>query len=238
LPPLSDELLQKRMVDAVNMSKREVVHAIDELKNISSETLTLIKSLVSEAFYRPYLSDESIEKLEYTARVFAGLGDTTWMLHESATDLRRLGDYGEILYESAHRLRTAPDYAPILYEASLALQHLPEYAPLLSRAADSLQGLPAVAHLLANIELSGEIRQLDQAADRLLNASSSLQRQTDDAAHSIETALAQYADLAGTTAGNDVDWSWRAFKWGAGTCLGLVVLILGLWTVILLSQGV
>lgn len=119
LPPLvDDEQFQDMLIDAISRIRDEIITAIDKVAGISQETLTLLKELVSESFTRPYLSEEAVASLEYSARVFDGMGDQTIMLYESARGLRGIEDHAWMLRESSHDLRQIPDYVIPLLQAA------------------------------------------------------------------------------------------------------------------------
>ncbi len=103
LPPLlDDEQFQDMLIDAISRMRDEIITAIDRVAGISQETLTLLKELVIESFTRPYLSEEAVASLEYSARVFDGMGDQAMMLYESARGLRGIEDHAWMLRESSH----------------------------------------------------------------------------------------------------------------------------------------
>ncbi|WBB66910.1 hypothetical protein [Micromonospora sp. WMMD812] len=245
LPPLDDELLQERMELAVNKTKEEIIDAIDQLRDVSNETLQLIKSMVSASFHEPYMSEEAIARLEFCARVFSDLEDQTWMLHESAQGLRTLEDFGSMLYESASGLRNAREYAPMLYEASRGLINLPDYVAPLREAAGRFELVSLNAEKLSNAadriagagldNLDSKIYELDNVADRLHRAIASAQGMG-ETARSIEQASDNFARTAGSGNGGG-DWSWRAFRWGMFWCGFAVVAALGAWSYILIKQG-
>lgn len=246
LPPLDDELLQERMEQAVNRTKEEIINAIDQVRDVSNETLQLIKSMLSASFYEPYMSEEAIARLEFCARVFSDLEDQTWMLHESAQGLRTLEGVGSLLYESASHLRSAPDYVPVLYEASLGLRHLPDYvmplrdaAGMLEQVSMSAQTLSTAADRLASAgltNLDSKIYDLGNAADRLVRASASV-RTMNATAKSMENASENLAAAAGTTGLGEGGWSWHAFRWGMLWGGVAIAAILGTWSFILVKQG-
>ncbi|TWJ27592.1 hypothetical protein JD81_01082 [Micromonospora sagamiensis] len=261
LPPLTDNaLLQDLMVNAVDGMRKEIVGAIDELKDISLDTAKMIKSMVSASFNQPYLTDDAIAKLEFTARVFANFEDKTWMLYESAEGMRTLDDAVNLLYESSLAFKDAPDYIPMLYEASLALKHAPDYSPMLYEAAqglryledqvgplrmavDRLEGLDANARVLSTAadsiggaSLGTRIGGLERAVDNFVRASSSIQEMS-EVAQSIEKASENLAMAASAVDKGVGGWNWHSFRWGMFWSAALVVVILGLWSFVLAKQG-
>jgi hypothetical protein len=237
LPPLvDDEQFQDILVDAISRMRNAIIAAIDKVAGISQETLTLLKELVSESFTRPYLTEEAVASLEYSARVFDGMGDQTTMLYESARDLQGIEDHAWALHESSQDLRQMPDYAfPLLEAARDLTATLPDHAGQLAEAAADLRNLPDYVDVLSRIAQQLEAARLSEAVDRAgeiedaarqLNAATANAPDLVHAAESLQAAT-QNMGFAEEPAGR---WSWTAFGWGAAACFVVIAGLLALWT--------
>jgi hypothetical protein len=242
LPPLlDDEQFHDMLIDAISRMHDEIITAVDKVTGISQETLALLKELVDESFTRPYLSEEAVASLEYSARVFDGMGDQTMLLYESARDLRGIEDHAWMLRESSQDLRQLPDYVIPLLEAARDLNTtLPDHVGPLAAAADKLRDLPDYASLLLRIAEKLEATRLFDAIDRTdqieeaarqLNSATINAPELIEAAQSMETAAQNMGFAVQATGGPTESWSWNSFRFGVGTCFLAVVVLLIVWTV-------
>jgi hypothetical protein len=240
LPPLlGDDQFQEILVDAISRMHDEIITAIDNVTGISQETLRLVKELVSESFTRPYLSDDTIASLEYSARVFDGMGDQTLMLYESARGLRGLEDHAWMLRESSLDLRELPDSVGLLLQAANDLKRMsPDVVESLSIAGRDLRELPNFIHSLSTAAQQLEAARLpdiEYSIDHVENAARHLKSATsnagalEEAAEAMEAA-AQSMGFAAQANGLTRRSLVNAFWWGFGVCFVGLAVILGLST--------
>lgn len=215
---ITQEKLEQLMASAIDDTIAKVLGAIDKVAGISQETLDILMELVDATLRMPYLSQEDIESLAYTAEVFQMLPDHIPALRESAQSLRSLPDDSIMLYESTRKLTGLSDNAEILSYASSLLANLSEYAPMLLQAAVMLRD--------SNLgNLSDGAGAVSEAADELRSAISLVSERR------ASSYPQQYAVSAPPlTYPSASRWSWKSFWWGTAVCAIFVIALLILWT--------
>lgn len=237
LPELfDDEQFQDVLTKAISRTREEIIAAIDKVTDISQETLTLLKELVSESFTRPYLSEEAVASLEYSARVFDGMGDQTRVLYESAHGLQGIDDHAWMLRESSHGLREIPDYVTLLRQAAHDLNTaLPHHTGLLADAASKLVGLPDYAGALLQAAQKLEAAGLSDAVDRIDKLEEATRQLNSATTNALESSREEEDDEPVYQTDDEPveEWSWKSFRIGVITCFVAVVILLVLWNAII-----
>lgn len=146
LTGLTEEKLKDLMATAITDTKNDLFEAIGDLKSASRETVDTLRSLVLEAFDRPY---DSAQLLREAAMRLSHLQDNTILLHEAATRLQHLQDNTILLYQAAQKFRHLEDSAGLLYQAASDLQHLPASVDRLWATSDRLTALENHARLIS-----------------------------------------------------------------------------------------
>ncbi|MBB5778666.1 hypothetical protein [Nonomuraea jabiensis] len=118
---LTEDRLKDLMLTAITTTKHDLLGAVNDLKSSSKETVETLRSLMLEAFDRPY--------------------DSAQLLYEAASRLRHLEDNTHLLYEAARRLSHLQDNTSLLYSASQKLGNLEDNTSLLLDATRQLEGL-------------------------------------------------------------------------------------------------
>jgi hypothetical protein len=218
---ITQEKLEKLMASAIDETMAKVLGAIDKVTGISQETLDILKELIDSTLRLPYLSQEDIESLAYSAEVFQMLPDHIPALRESARSLRSLPDDSIMLYESTRTLRGLSDNADLLSYASRPLADLSQYAPMLLQAALILRD--------SNLgNLAYEVGAVSEAADKLRSA---IPLVSEPRASSYPQQ--DYLAAPPSTYPSTPRWSWKSFWWGMAICATFVIALLILWTYII-----
>ncbi|MGW5689378.1 hypothetical protein [Nonomuraea sp. NPDC003754] len=121
LSGLTEERLEDLMLTAITTTKLDLLGAVNDLKSSSEETVETLRSLMLEAFDRPY--------------------DSAQLLYEAASRLRHLENNTHLLYEAANRLSHLHDSTHLLYSATQELGHLRDNTSLLLDATRQLDSL-------------------------------------------------------------------------------------------------
>lgn len=145
LTGLTEERLKDLMATAITDTKNDLFKAIGDLKSASQETVDTLRSLVLEAFNRPY---DSVQLLHEAAMRLSHLQDNTMLLHEAAMHLRHLQDNTSLLHDAAHELKHLQDSAWQLRQAAIDLEHLPASTDRLWVTSDRLTVLEDHARLV------------------------------------------------------------------------------------------
>ena len=207
VPPLdSDAQLQEVLGNAVEIARVEILGAIEELKGVGEDTVKMVKTLLTEAFNRPYLSDEQIDSLEESARILVSLEGQTLMLHDSAQTIRSVEEYGMLLANSVEPIKMVPDYLPALVSFADAIRMLPDYTrpfsdatQILGDSRTSINHLHDAVYLISNMNLVGDmasqvdqlshqVRQVESVVNRFGGAAGGLERINDTADAMAATA--------------------------------------------------
>lgn len=215
---ITQDRMQELMANAIEETLNKILGAIDSISSISTETLRILKSLVSETLKLPYLNPEDIASLEYCAEVFEILPEYLPTLFEAAGHLRDASEYSEILYQAAKKLDSLADNAEMLFYASKPLTNLDEHVPQLLEAAQIISGQSLFSY-------ENGVREINAAADRIKDSAYSL---TDMAA--FVSQMTVHPELTAAVRSRTGGWSWKAFWWGVSVCMLFVVTVLGLWT--------
>ncbi len=197
-----------------------ILEGLGHIKEIGSETLTLLKNVVTETLRLPYLDPEDIASLEYSATIFKSLPDIVPTLHQSARGLSGLPDHAYMLDRAARNLPDLPGHAYMLDQATRRLENLGDNAGTLYRAVMALQDSPLTALIRQTGELNSAASRLDDATRAAISLAS--QVEGIDLYPDSEAG----ADYNATPAGS---WKWRSFWWGFSVCCVFVIAVLSLW---------
>jgi hypothetical protein len=107
LTGLTEEKLQRYMVEAVSNSRAEIMAAVAEVEKVSRETADLLKKLIAETFDRPYVDSDALATLDRAAPFLAQLPEYAPMLHQSARMLADLPDHAPLLLRAADEINQA-----------------------------------------------------------------------------------------------------------------------------------
>lgn len=237
---LTEEKLQGLMVGAISETRTVIVAAIGRVKDISSETLKILKGLVLESFTRPYIDAEAVASLAYSAHVFERLPEHAEMLYVSSQGLQNLPDSTELLFQSSMGLQNVGHSAELLYVAADKLSSFQPSVEPLSNATTRLSDLINIIEMFDVATRRVDLEQLEVLVNRLSEEASAAVRLNDSAVDArdlekVATRLEQASeDLASAPVNFDVDpdaWSWRSFRWGMGACLAIVVVLLTLFAI-------
>jgi hypothetical protein len=217
---ITRERLEELLASAIDQTMETILEGIGHIKEIGSETLALLKNVVTETLRLPYLDPEDIASLEYSATIFKSLPDIVPTLHESARGLSGLPDHAYMLDRAARNLPDLPDHAYMLDQATRRLENLGDNAGTLYRAVMALQDSPLTALIRQTGELNSAASRLEDATRAALSLASQVE------------GVDLYPD---SDAGSDYDatpagsWTWRSFWWGFSVCCVFVIAVLSLW---------
>lgn len=251
---LTEAKLESLMANAIATTRNSVFNAIDKVKDVTSETLDLLKGLVAESFNRPYMDQATVASLEYSAQVFEQLPAHVELLAESSEGLRHIPYTSEMLFESSRGLREVPHYVELLHHASQNLSSIPEYVESLAASSLRLEdfqqfvhGLSASAEMLTAMKESiGTLGAVSSRIDasRLESTAQDFRQVSSDTERLREAALgivnlgstivalesaAENIAMAATAVGPRGSWSWSSFRWGMFACFLAIAAILALY---------
>jgi hypothetical protein len=103
---------------------------VDDLKSSNKETVDTLRTLMLEAFDRPY--------------------DSAQLLYEAASRLSHLQDNAHLLHDAAHKLSHLQDNTHLLHEAAQELGHLRDNTSLLLEATKQLGSLDDRIYMFRN----------------------------------------------------------------------------------------
>ncbi|MEY9212539.1 hypothetical protein NI17_005155 [Thermobifida halotolerans] len=202
---------------------------------------------MTESFNRPYLNQDQIDSLEYSARVLSRMEDQTMLLHDSAVRIQSIQDYEHLLVRSADVFREFPHYIPQLVSVAEAIQSMLDNVKAIDSSTERLEiaradmnNLHDAVTSMINAGFRGlpsQVQQVEWAVDRFTSAAGSID-QLREAAGALEAA-SQALNVAETVkgrAGMDKELSRKIFWNGFASGIGAVIVILSLWT-FLIKQG-
>lgn len=201
LDGIGTEQLQEALTEIILDSKDEVTEALDKLEDlskrnlgISKQTADMVRSLVSEAWDRPYIDRDAIASLQQSSRI-----------------LSHLPDSADTLAIAANRLRELPDSANTLMRAARDMSELGEQATSLSSAASKIRqaDLDSVATAAKELrDSASHLSRLSGTVDGISDTTSTMREVADNFADYHHTFQVEHSRR------------WKCFQWGIGIGFG------------------
>jgi hypothetical protein len=214
---LTQDRLKTIMAQAIDDTHAYLTTALTKVHGIGTETLGLLKQLVSDAFSLPYIDPETAESLKSSAEELRHLPVSVETLGRSARDLRGLPGSAEMLMYSSRGLQQLPESVETLNAALFRFDELHE------RLTQTLSQMQAIERAADNLGgTAARVEAAHESVRRLADASVNIADMADTAVALESAAQAAWAASQKSNEG----WSWRAFRWGMLWCfIGVLALL-------------